>query len=123
MGLYGIGQPVPREEDPRLLMGKGRYADDVQPTGQLHGYVLRSSFAHASVRSIDASAARSAPGVVTVLTAAELEERGLGAQRPTAPRRKSDGSPAHVSAQPVLAGDRVRFVGQPVAFIVAETLA
>ena len=54
MGLYGIGQPVPREEDPRLLMGKGRYADDVTLPGQAHGVVLRSSFAHAVIRSLDA---------------------------------------------------------------------
>ncbi len=123
MGLYGIGQPVPREEDPRLLMGKGRYADDVSPAGLVHAVVLRSTFAHAVVRSIDAEAARAAPGVLAVLTAAELEARGLGAQKPAVPRRKSDGSPAHVTPQPLLASDRVRFVGQPVAFVVAETLA
>ena len=56
MGLYGIGQPVPREEDPRLLMGKGRYADDVSPAGLVHGVVLRSTFAHAVIRSIDGRA-------------------------------------------------------------------
>ena len=123
MGLYGIGQSVPREEDPRLLMGKGRYADDVSPAGQLQGVVLRSALAHAVIRSIDAEAARAAPGVLAVLTGAELKARGLGAQKPTVPRKKSDGSPAHVTPQPLLADDRVRFVGQPVAFVVAETLA
>jgi len=123
MGLYGIGQAVLREEDPRLLMGRGRYADDVRPAGQLSAVVLRSPHAHAVIRSIDAGAARAAPGVAVVLTAAELEARGLGAQRPTQERRKSDGSPAFVTPQPLLAGDRVRFVGQPVAFVVADTLA
>ncbi len=123
MGLYGIGQPVTREEDPRLLMGKGRYVDDVYPQGMTHGVVLRSGFAHAAIRSIDAEAARSAPGVLAVLTARELAERGLGAQRPTQPRRKSDGSDAHVTPLPLLEGERVRFVGQPVCFVVAETLA
>jgi carbon-monoxide dehydrogenase large subunit len=123
MGLYGIGQAVPREEDPRLLMGKGRYADDASPAGLVHAVVVRSTHAHAVLRSINAGAARAAPGVHAVLTAAELKARGLGAQRPTQPRKKSDGSPAHVTPQPLLAGDRVRFVGQPVAFVVADTLA
>jgi len=123
MGLYGIGQPVPREEDPRLLMGKGRFADDINLPGQTRGYVLRSTFAHAVIRSIDAEAARAAPGVVAVLTSVELKARGLGVQRPTVERKKRDGSPAHVTPQPLLADDRVRFVGQPVAFVVAETLA
>ena len=123
MGLYGIGQPVPREEDPRLLMGRGRYADDVSPAGLAHAVVLRSAFAHAVIRSIGAAAARAAPGVLAVFTGAELEARGLGAQQPAVPRKKSDGSPAHVTPQPLLAQGRVRFVGQPVAFVVAETLA
>ena len=123
MGLYGIGQPVPREEDPRLLMGKGRYADDVSLAGQAHAVVLRSTFAHAVIRCIDAKDARAAPGVLAILTGAELEARGLGAQRPSVPRNKSDGSPAFVTPLPLLADDRVRFVGQPIAFVVAETLA
>jgi carbon-monoxide dehydrogenase large subunit len=89
----------------------------------LHAVVVRSTHAHAVVRSINADAARAAPGVHAVLTAAELKARGLGAQRPTLPKKKSDGSPAHVTPQPLLAGDRVRFVGQPVAFVVAATLA
>ena len=123
MGLYGIGQAVLREEDPRLVMGKGRYASDVSPAGLLHAVVVRSAHAHAVLRTINADTARAAPGVHAVLTAAELKTWVLGAQRPTAPRKKSDGSPAHVTPQPLLAGDRVRFVGQPVAFVVAETLA
>ena len=57
MGLYGIGQAVPREEDPRLLMGKGRYVDDVTSVGQAKGFVLRSAFAHAVIRSINTDAA------------------------------------------------------------------
>jgi carbon-monoxide dehydrogenase large subunit len=123
MGLYGIGQAVLREEDPRLLKGKGRFADDFVPAGQVRGFVLRSPHAHAVIRTIDATAARAAPGVLAVLTHEELKARGLGAQRPTQERRKSDGSPAFVTPLPLLAGDRVRFVGQPVAFVVAETLA
>ena len=123
MGLYGIGQPVPREEDPRLLMGKGRFADDVSPAGLARGFVLRSTLAHALIRPIDAEAARAAPGVLAVLTSVEFKARGLGAQRPSVARKKRDGSPAYVTPQPLIADDRVRFVGQPVAFVVAETLA
>lgn len=122
MGLYGIGQPVPREEDPRLLMGKGRFADDVSPSNLARGFVLRSTFAHALIRSIDVEAARAAPGVIAVLTSIELKARGLGAQKPSVARKKRNGSPAHVTPQPLIADDRVRYVGQPVAFIVAETL-
>jgi carbon-monoxide dehydrogenase large subunit len=123
MGLYGIGQPVPREEDPRLLKGKGRYADDVSPEGLSHAVVLRSPIAHGAIRSIDAEAARALPGVLAVLTGAELTARGLGSQQPAVPRKKRDGSPAHVTPLPLLAQDRVRFVGQPVVFVVAETVA
>ena len=123
MGLYGIGQAVLREEDPRLLKGKGRYADDFAPAGLARGVVLRSPYAHAVIKSINAAAARAAPGVLAVLTGEDLKQRGLGAQRPLQPRKRSDGSPAHVTPQPLLADDRVRFVGQPVAFVVAENLA
>ena len=62
MGLYGIGQAVTREEDPRLVMGRGRYASDVSPAGLLHAVVVRSTNAHAVLRSINADAARAAPG-------------------------------------------------------------
>ena len=112
-----------REEDPRLLRGQGRFADDVHPSGLAHAVLVRSPLAHATIRSIEASAANIAPGVLAVLTARELQERGLGAQRPAQKRCRSDGSPAFVTPQPLLAGDRVRYVGQPVALIVAETRA
>jgi carbon-monoxide dehydrogenase large subunit len=122
MGLYGIGQAVRREEDPRLLKGKGRYVDDVIVPGETRGYVLRSPQAHARIRSMDVKAARAAPGVVAVLTGEELRARGLGTLRPTVPRKKRDGSPAFVTPQPLLAQGVVRYVGEPVAFVVAETL-
>ncbi len=122
MGLYGIGQPVPREEDPRLLRGGGRYVDDVTLARETRAYVLRSPYAAARIKSIDAGKARQSPGVLCVLTAAELKKRGLGALAPVLPRKKRDGSPAFISPQPLLAGERVRYVGDPVAFVVAETL-
>ncbi len=115
-----IGKPVLREEDLRLLRGRGRYADDVAAAGAARGWVLRSPHAHAEIRVVDAAAARAAPGVLAVLTGEELAARGLGAQRPAHPGRRSDGRPGHVTPQPLLAQARVRFVGEPVAFVVAD---
>ncbi len=83
---------------------------------------MRSPHAHARIVSIDAERARAAPCVLAVLTGADLERRGLGTLRPLIPRRKKDGAAAHVCPQPLLAQKRVRYVGQPVAFIVADTL-
>ena len=75
---FGIGQPVPRTEDPRLVRGLGRYADDAALPGQLHAFALRSPHAHADIAGIDAAAARAAPGVRLVLTAADLDREGIG---------------------------------------------
>src|SRR6266481_5301095 len=114
MGEFGIGQPVPREEDPYLLRGAGRYVDDVQAAGQARACVLRSPHAHADVVRIDATAARAMPGVLLVLTGNDAEVLRLGTLRPHAPRKRRDGTAAFTSSHP-LAGD-------PVAFVVAETL-
>jgi aerobic carbon-monoxide dehydrogenase large subunit len=122
MSVQAIGQRVRREEDHRLLTGRGRYVDDVTVIGAARGYVLRSPHAHARLVSIDAGAARAAPGVLAVLTGGELKARGLGTQRPHMPRRKKNGAPAYVCPQPLLAQERVRYVGDPVAFVVAEDL-
>ena len=122
MSVQTIGQKVRREEDLRLLTGRGRYVDDVTMPGAARGYVLRSPYAHARLLSIDTAAARAAPGVLAVLTGADLRASGLGTLRPHVPRRKRDGGPAFVCPQPLLAQDRVRYVGDPVAFVVAETL-
>jgi aerobic carbon-monoxide dehydrogenase large subunit len=121
MGVQAIGERVRREEDRRLLTGRGRYVDDVAAPGAARAYVLRSPHAHARLVSLDATAARAATGVLAVLTGAELRQRGLGTLRPLIPRRKKDGAPAFVCPQPLLAQDRVRYVGDPVAFVVAET--
>ncbi|HWM47002.1 MAG TPA: xanthine dehydrogenase family protein molybdopterin-binding subunit [Xanthobacteraceae bacterium] len=122
MGEYGIGQPVPREEDPYLVRGLGRYVDDVTLTGQLRGYVLRSPHAHARIKSIDASAAKAMPGVHLVLTGRDEAITSLGMQKPLIPRKKADGSPAPATSQSALAREYVRYVGDFVAFVVAETL-
>jgi aerobic carbon-monoxide dehydrogenase large subunit len=122
MGQYGIGQSVPREEDPRLLKGRGRYTDDVRMPNEARGLVLRSPHAHAKITAIDTRAAKQMPGVLAVLTGEDLRARGLGALRPHVPRKRSNGAPAYVSPQPLLAQGRVRYAGDPVAFVVAETL-
>src|SRR5437660_8279839 len=121
MAVQAIGQRVRREEDFRLLTGRGRYVEDAPAIGAARGYVLRSPYAHARILSIDAEEAKAAPGVLAVLTGADLQRRGLGTLRPLVPRRKRDGSPAFVCPQPLLAQDRVRYVGDPVAFVVAES--
>src|SRR5258706_282597 len=122
MGEFGIGQPVPREEDPYLVRGAGRYVDDMQTAGQTRAYVLRSPHAHANVVRIDATAARVMPGVLLVLTGNDAQLLPLGTVRPHAPRKRRDGTAAFTSSQPFLARERVRYLGDPVAFVVAETL-
>jgi carbon-monoxide dehydrogenase large subunit len=122
MSVQRVGQRVRREEDLRLLTGRGRYVDDVAPPDAVRGYVLRSPHAHARILGIEVGPAVAAPGMLAVLTGADLRRRGLGTLRPGVPRRHRDGSPAFVCPQPLLAQDRVRYVGDPVAFVVAHTL-
>jgi carbon-monoxide dehydrogenase large subunit len=123
MNMMRIGDPVKREEDLRLLTGRGRYLDDVNILNQARAHVLRSPFAHADIKSIDVSAAKQAPGVLTVLTGDELKERGLGPLKANATGKRADGSPGFGTPQPLLAQGRVRYVGEAVAFVVAETVA
>src|SRR5690349_3909850 len=122
MGEFGIGQPVPREEDPYLLRGAGRYVDDVAVPGQVRAYVLRSPHAHARIRAISVAPAEGLPGVHAILTGAHPEVQALGLLRPKYPRKRRDGSPAFAAPQPLLARDRVRYIGDAVAFVVADTL-
>ncbi len=123
MGQFGIGQAVTRFEDPRLLRGEGRFLGDVNLPGQTYAVVVRSPHAHARLRSIDASPATRAPGVLGVLTGADLARDGLGATRMTLRRKRPDGSPMFAPPHPGLVRDRVRYVGDPVALVVAETPA
>ena len=122
MAQFGIGQPVPRTEDPKFLKGQGRYVDDISLTNQAHGYVLRSPHAHARIKSIDTGAAKAAPGVLDVVTAAELDADGVGPIPCVVMPVAFGGPPAQQVAHPILAHDRVRHVGDPVAFVVADTL-
>jgi carbon-monoxide dehydrogenase large subunit len=121
MGEFGIGQHVPRFEDPRLVRGEGRYVGDVALAGMVFGYVLRSPHAHALIRSIDATRAKAAPGVLAVLTGADWEASGYGDLPVPGGLKRRDGSPQYRPRYPALAKDRVRWVGDYVAFVVAET--
>ena len=123
MGPFGIGQALKRFEDPRLVRGGGRFHDDENLPGQAHAVVVRSVHAHARVLGIDVSAALRAPGVLAVFTGEDLARAGLGSMRTTLSRTRPDGSPMFAPAHPVLVRDRVRCVGDPVAFLVAETVA
>jgi carbon-monoxide dehydrogenase large subunit len=123
MGQFGIGQPVRRFEDRRLLSGQGRFQHDLALAGQAQAVVVRSPHAHARIRAIDTSAARAAPGVLAVYTGDDIAKSGLGTMRISFQRKRPDGSPMFAPSFPGLAQGRVRFVGAPVAFVVAETLA
>ena len=122
MGPFGIGQPLSRFEDPRLLRGEGRFIHDLHVPGEAHLVLVRSPHAHARIRSIDDSAARSAPGVLGVLTGEDLARDGLGTPEVTIPRKRPDGSPMFWRAHAGLARERVRYVGDPVAAVVAQTV-
>jgi aerobic carbon-monoxide dehydrogenase large subunit len=122
MGEFGIGQGVPRFEDPRLVRGEGQYVGDMALAGMAFGHVLRSPHAHARVRAIDASKAKTAPGVLAVLTGADWHASGFGdLPVPSGPKRR-DGSPLYRPPYPALVKERVRWVGDYVAFVVAETM-
>lgn len=123
MGRFGLGQPVLRSEDHRFLTGTGRYTADISLPAQAHAVVLRSAHAHAELRGIDAGAALAMPGVLCVITAADLAADGLGDIPCAVPVKGALGQPMPSPGRPLLARDRVRFVGEPVAMIVAETLA
>jgi carbon-monoxide dehydrogenase large subunit len=121
VGEFGVGQPVKRFEDGRLLRGQGRFHEDVNLPGQAHAVIVRSTHAHARIRSIDRTAAQRAPGVLAVFTGADVAE--LGTMKMTLKRKRPDGSPMFAPPHHGLTRDRVRYVGDPVAMVVAETLA
>ncbi|WP_428484591.1 xanthine dehydrogenase family protein molybdopterin-binding subunit [Rhodopila sp.] len=117
---FAIGQPVSRKEDPVLLRGEGRYTDDLSRPGQLHAVMVRSRLAHGDLRAIDVAAAREMPGVRAVITAAELDAAGFRTM-PASAGKHRDGTPTPRPPQRPLAADRVRYVGEPIAMVVAET--
>ena len=118
-----IGEAPKRREDARFVTGGGAYLDDLAFGGLAHAVVLRSPHAHARIDSIDAAAARAVPGVLAVLTAADADADGLQPMRPTIEANVQTGEPFAFAPQPLLARDKVRHVGEPVAVVVAETRA
>ena len=120
---FGVGQPVPRQEDPTLLKGEGRYSDDVNLENQVYCVMVRSQMAHGIIKGIDTEEARGMPGVLGVWTGADLNAAGYGALKTVMMVPQRDGSPMKTPTRYSLATDKVRFVGDPVAFVVAETQA
>src|SRR6266540_2241074 len=121
MGEFAIGQSVSRFEDPRLLRGGGRYVGDIVLPGMAFGFVLRSPHAHARIRAIDTSKAKAAPGVLAVLTGADWQASGWGDLPVPDGLKRRDGT-SFRPPYPALVKDRVRWAGDYVAFVVAETL-
>jgi carbon-monoxide dehydrogenase large subunit len=117
---FGIGQPVRRTEDPMLVRGEGCYTDDIKLTGEAYAVMVRSRIAHGVIKGIDTAAARNMPGVLGVYTGADLA--AYGTLKCIVPFNNRDGTPMKRPPRPALATDKVRFVGDPVAFVVADTL-
>ena len=123
MSKFGVSQSVRRVEDARFITGAGRYTDDINLPGQAYGHVFRSPVARAKITSLDVAAARSAPGVLAVITGAELQAENANSLPCLIPMENRDGTPGKRPQHPVLCHDTVQYVGDNVAFIVAETVA
>jgi aerobic carbon-monoxide dehydrogenase large subunit len=117
---FAVGQSVPRKEDPMLLRGEGHYTDDITLPGQAYAVMVRSQIAHGVIRAIDVEAARKMTGVLGVYTGADL--KGYGPLKCVVPFNNRDGSPMKKPLREALAVGKVRYVGDPVAFVVAETV-
>jgi aerobic carbon-monoxide dehydrogenase large subunit len=117
---FAVGQSVPRKEDPMLLRGQGHYTDDIALPAQAYAVMVRSQNGHGVIRKIDVEAARNMPGVLGVYTSADLT--GYGPLKCIVPFNNRDGSPMKKPLRSALATDKVRYVGDPVAFVVAETV-
>ena len=118
-----IGDRPKRREDLRFITGRGSYLDDLAFEGLTHAVVLRSPHAHARIEGIETQMARMAPGVLAVLTAEAARADGLQPLRPSAETNAATGEPFAFAPQPLLAIERVRYVGEPVALIVAQSQA
>ena len=123
MSATGIGAPVRRKEDFRFITGKGQYTDDINRPGQTHAAFLRSPHAHANIKTLDISEARKADGVIAVLTGDDLAKDGVGGLICGWMIHSKDGSPMKAGSHPALAQGKVRYVGDHVAVVIAETLA
>src|SRR3954462_2487436 len=121
MGVEGIGASVVRKEDRRFISGKGRYVDDIKLLGMTHAHFVRSPHAHARIKKIDSSAAAKKSGVVAVLTGQQIVDDKIGNLICGWAISSKDGSPMKMGAWPAMAPETVRFVGQAVAVVIAET--
>ncbi|WP_413219827.1 xanthine dehydrogenase family protein molybdopterin-binding subunit [Tritonibacter mobilis] len=119
---FGKSQPLARVEDQRLLTGQGRYIEDTMPQGALRAFVFRSPVAHGEITTLNVEDAREADGVHLVITQADLVEAGIEAHLDGVVVNNIDGSKGAAPERPVLAGHRVRYVGEPVAVVIAETM-
>ncbi|CCE06631.1 putative carbon-monoxide dehydrogenase large subunit [Bradyrhizobium sp. STM 3843] len=119
---FGVGQPVRRKEDDTLVRGQGKYTDDVNLPGQAYAWIVRSSHAHGRIKAIDTAAAKAMPGVLGVWTGADLAAANYGPFTCGLPLKNRDGTPILQTNRMALPTDKVRFVGDPVAFVVAETM-
>src|SRR3989475_4929119 len=117
MAIDVLGSPVKRTEDPRFITGKGRYLDDIKLTAMVHMAILRSPYAHANIRSIDTSAAKAKPGVIAVFTGADIPYNPL----PMAWPAGGSTLPNNINMPRVLATDSVKWTGEGIAAVVAET--
>jgi len=123
MSATGIGAPVRRKEDFRFITGKGQYTDDINRPGQTHAAFLRSPHAHANIKKLDISGAQKAEGVIAVLTGDDLAKDGVGGLICGWMIHSKDGSPMKAGGHPALAQGKVRYVGDHLAVVIAETLA
>ena len=120
MNKYGVGQPVRRTEDPILVQGKGRYTDDLNMPGQAYAVFVRSRNGHGIIKSIDSAAAKDMPGVLAVYTGKDLAAYGF--MKCVVPFKNKDGSEMKKPPRYSLHTDKVRFVGDPIAVVIAETV-
>src|SRR3954451_19712689 len=121
LNKYGVGQPVPRTEDPTLVQGHGRYTDDLNVAGQAYAAFVRSRNGHGVIKGIDTAAGKAMPGVLAIYTGADLS--AYGTMKCAVPFKNRDGSEMKKPKRYSLMTDKVRFVGDPIAVVVAETLA
>ena len=119
---FAVGQPVPRNEDRRLVKGEGCYTVDIDLPQQAHAVIVRSAHAHGIIRGIDTAEASNMPGVLAIYTGADLVAANYGGLDCILNFQNRDGSPMRKAPRPALTSDRVRFVGDPTAFVIAETL-
>jgi carbon-monoxide dehydrogenase large subunit len=119
---FGSDHGTLRSEDTPLLIGRGRFTDDLNAADQAYAAFLRAPVSHATIRTVNTDAARALPGVIGIFTGRDLAEEGLGGIPPVAGATGRDGKPMVAAAMPVLATDRIRYVGEPVAIVIARTL-